>query len=453
MFITATIKPEQLVDTIKSLRVDKTYLSQTQKMNDLIEYFNPLISGLISKMIVDLHIRTDADLKDELKRYILSEFSQLVMKEMNIDKYKPTDIGRAITYIEKTMKGRINKPKTEEALLMTPMHMGPKGEYWINRALKVFHQKHKRAPELETTADLIEFAKIYLKKEKEKELTDQQINKVKDIVTKMGRNKIQSLYKQISSGEEGDDLMLIDVLQSDEPLPDVVTEDVIVKEILEAEMKRLLDENEYKQFQMFEFNNLSVKEIAELLKLKPAEVRKNIDQAKKKLLQSPKIRDLRASNITRVVNAVCNNYKVVEAGGIYKMARKNSEDLVIEIVAAESAASLLKKISDALISKFKLKKNSYEKTSGAVKNWLASYSDQKITLDDLKNAVKPVLPNEEWFEKQAWQESNELQGKKSGVHIQIQQSESVLDPYKFLIFIAVPRQTSAGEEYKMGIDT
>jgi len=172
MFITATIKPEQLVDTIKSLRVDKTYLSQTQKMNDLIEYFNPLISGLISKMIVDLHIRTDADLKDELKRYILSEFSQLVMKEMNIDKYKPTDIGRAITYIEKTMKGRINKPKTEEALLMTPMHMGPKGEYWINRALKVFHQKHKRAPELETTADLIEFAKIYLKKEKEKELTD-----------------------------------------------------------------------------------------------------------------------------------------------------------------------------------------------------------------------------------------------------------------------------------------
>jgi len=453
MFITATIKPEQLVDTIKSLRVDKTYLSQTQKMNDLIEYFNPLISGLISKMIVDLHIRTDADLKDELKRYILSEFSQLVMKEMNIDKYKPTDIGRAITYIEKTMKGRINKPKTEEALLMTPMHMGPKGEYWINRALKVFHQKHKRAPELETTADLIEFAKIYLKKEKEKELTDQQINKVKDIVTKMGRNKIQSLYKQISSGEEGDDLMLIDVLQSDEPLPDVVTEDVIVKEILEAEMKRLLDENEYKQFQMFEFNNLSVKEIAELLKLKPAEVRKNIDQAKKKLLQSPKIRDLRASNIARVVNAVCNNYKIIESRGSYKMARKNPEDLVFEIVAGESAASLLKKISDALISKFKLKKNSYEKTSGAVKNWLASYSDQKITLDDLKNAVKPVLPNEEWFEKQAWQESNELQGKKSGVHIQIQQSESVLDPYKFLIFIAVPRQTSAGEEYKMGIDT
>ena len=135
------------------------------------------------------------------------------------------------------------------------------------------------------------------------------------------------------------------------------------------------------------------------------------------------------------------------------MARKNPEDLVFEIVAGESAASLLKKISDALISKFKLKKNSYEKTSGAVKNWLASYSDQKITLDDLKNAVKPVLPNEEWFEKQAWQESNELQGKKSGVHIQIQQSESVLDPYKFLIFIAVPRQTSAGEEYKMGIDT
>jgi flagellar hook-basal body complex protein FliE len=324
MFITAKIESSQLVDTIKSLRTDKSYINQTRKMGDLIEYFKPKLSSLLQEMTVALSARTDKYLQEQIKNFILSEFTAVVMKDIDVTKLEAKDIGKVTNYIVYAMDGRVNKAGVEKGLALTPMVTG-KVEWWFNKVLRKFHDKFHRAPVLESgNPDLEEFAKFYLNKSK---IDEDQLNKVKDIVSKMGRGKIQSLYDVISEDEEGS-ISLIDVLPIDEPLPDEIVKDEELKEILESEMKRLLEENELKSFQMYEIDNLSKKDIADVLKIKLKDVDKNLNNAKKKLMKSPKIRSLRASTIARIVKAVCNNYKVVES----KIARKDTKDLVFEII-------------------------------------------------------------------------------------------------------------------------
>jgi len=342
MFLTiAKIKHEELVDTIKTLKAEPNSQKGKQAILDLIDYFTPLISGILSKQLARGSIyRFNTE---EIKNFIIGELTQILLERknskdenipfeqrkevFNIDQYSSKDVGKVINYIERTLKSRANKGAVDGLLGLTHP-VTKKIGYYFNQVLKKFRNKNKREPVLEPgSPDLKEFAEMWKKDESE----------VMDIALSLGKDKIKSIYDTINQNKGGDDgIALIDTLESSEPIPSDILEDKEVADTLYSALKELND-TEYKVFMMYndpkdEYPNIkSVKDIAKALNIDVKDVNRNLGNAKKKLLQTPKIKRLLSAR-QELIKFACSHFEVIVNKGTYRVARKNTESLIREIV-------------------------------------------------------------------------------------------------------------------------
>jgi RNA polymerase sigma factor (sigma-70 family) len=308
---------EDLVNAVKKLQSKD---SNRREKNEAFEDLRDTFKGLIEKKIRAVNeVASNKSERDEIRHHVETSFLEVLMD------LTPKSPGEIVGYISKAFNTKINRHSIEILLgkgdIMSDIH---KYKIRFKNALRTFHDKYKHMPdfnkidhETEKSEDLEKFAEIMNTTE----------DKVLEILKLFGQGTIKSMYQEVAGDDEENALVLMDTLKSDEPLPDEVLRDKELTRILIDEIKKL-PENQQKVLMLYyhphdpSAEELTNNEIAAKTGITERNVRHWIAIGREKLRESPILKELIASALTRkLVKFAMNKYRT-------------SEDLIFEVVAS-----------------------------------------------------------------------------------------------------------------------
>jgi RNA polymerase sigma factor (sigma-70 family) len=272
----------EIVDAVKKMR-DGTKSESRKAFLDMSETFQPLIRSTFNKVKSLVHSKEDSD---QVMQFISSTFYEILVTS-NFDMNDPIHIKSTLRMV---LDGRINKDSVANELGISPLvHDLRRIENDFRIGVAKFHKEYGRLPDLSTDSDIALFAKI----------TERSEEDVKEMSRNIG-NRIDSIYKNVGDTDKGDDQkMLIDVLSSDERLPDELFEKKMFVRTLENVMQRVLSPDERRVFMLYyhpdnwHADDKTKEEIAAELGIGFSKVRFLLEKGKSKLRNVNVIKELR----------------------------------------------------------------------------------------------------------------------------------------------------------------
>jgi len=286
--IARKIKDDELLETVKNLRGTDRRL-KNQAFVDLRETYAPLILKQYN------FVKNLAD--NQRERNELRDWIETVFIEILLDRgLRLNNIPELKSYIKKMLGFRVNKATARDALGKTPMIKDI--ENWqakFRNALKRYHKKYRKRPDLkDNPRDIKDFA----------EILDVKPQKIPEILKMVGENQIRSIFEEITGSDKGDAELLIDTLQSDEPLPDEALMNKEFMNVFLKEIRSRLKPEEQAAFMIYyhpqepRMKDPTKEDVASMLSEKlgrefsERQVKYLLDTAKGKLEKSPVLRSL-----------------------------------------------------------------------------------------------------------------------------------------------------------------
>lgn len=317
-----------IIDAVKRVRQGESAFDRKKAYLDLRETFQPLMFKLFSK--IKGQIRSSDDV-ETVKAYIESEFYKILIESRfdldNVIQIKAT--------ILKVLNGRINQDTIKHELGYTPLiHDYRRIEADLGRALSTFHKQYHREPDLLNSETDIELMAKLLNKT---------VETVNEMVSVLGPNKIRSIYDTSGGTDDENVKTLIDVLRSDEPIPDKVYDDKMLLQALMSVVQRSLTPDERKVFSLY-YNlddpgaeEKQIDDIAAKLGVPYRRIRYLLDNSKAKVIRDPKLREMYANAQRKeFIKMAMKIYDIISIANekyyvnIQKVATLNSDEQIVQ---------------------------------------------------------------------------------------------------------------------------